>query len=150
MPQRQKSTWLTKEAALAQREWHVVDMDGVVLGRAASKIASILRGKHKPTFTPNTDCGDFVIVLNAGQAKLTGNKLKQKMYRHHTLYIGHLRERTAEKMIAEKPEEVIRRAVWGMLPSGALGRQMMKKLKIYSGSTHDHEAQKPRELTIQA
>ena len=148
MPQRQKSTWLTKEAARAQREWYVIDLDGVVLGRAATKIASVLRGKHKPTFTPNTDCGDFVIVLNAGGVKLTGNKLKQKMYRHHTGYIGHLREKTAEKQLAEKPEEAIRRAVWGMLPSGALGRQMMKKLKIYSGGEHEHVAQKPRELTL--
>lgn len=148
MPQRQSTTWLTKEAAKAQREWFVIDLDGVVLGRAASKIATVLRGKHKPSFTPNTDCGDFVIVLNAGHVKLTGNKLKQKMYRHHTGYIGHLRERSAEKMLAEKPEEAIRRAVWGMLPSGALGRQLMKKLKIHSGSEHDHAAQKPRELTL--
>lgn len=148
MPQRQKSTWLTKEAAQAQREWYVLDMDGVVLGRAASKIASVLRGKHKPTFTPNTDCGDFVIVLNAGRAKLTGDKLNQKKYRHHTGYMGHLRERSAQEILNEKPEEAIRRAVWGMLPSGALGRQMMKKLKIQTGSTHEHEAQKPRELTV--
>lgn len=148
MPQRQTSTWLTKEAAQAQREWYVIDLDGVVLGRAAARIASVLRGKHKPTFTPNTDCGDFVIVLNAGRVKLTGNKLKQKMYRHHTGYIGHLRERTAEKMLADKPEEAIRRAVWGMLPSGALGRQMMKKLKINNGSEHEHVAQKPRELSL--
>lgn len=148
MPQRQTTTWLTKEAARAQREWYIIDLEGVVLGRAASKIATVLRGKHKPTYTPNTDCGDFVIVLNAGLVKLTGNKLKQKMYRHHTGYIGHLRERSAEKMIAEKPEEAIRRAVWGMLPSGVLGRQLMKKLKIHRGSEHDHTAQKPRELTL--
>ena len=148
MPQRQNSTWLTKEAAQAQREWYVIDLDGVILGRAASKIASVLRGKHKPTFTPNTDCGDFVIVLNAGRVKLTGDKLRQKMYRHHTGYIGHLRERSAEKMLAEKPEEAIRRAVWGMLPSGPLGRHMMKKLKIHRGAEHEHEAQKPRELSL--
>jgi len=148
MSQRQKSTWLTKEAAIAQREWFVIDLDGVILGRAASKVASVLRGKHKPSFTPNTDCGDFVIVLNAGRAKFTGNKLKQKMYRHHTGYIGHLRECSAEKMMAEKPEEAFRRAVWGMLPSGSLGRAMMKKLKIHAGTTHEHQAQQPRELSI--
>lgn len=148
MPQRQKTSWLTKEAAKAQREWYVIDLDGVVLGRAATKIATVLRGKHKPTFTPNTDCGDFVIVLNAGKVRLTGNKLKQKMYRHHTGYIGHLREKTAEKQLAEKPEEAIRRAVWGMLPSGVLGRELMKKLKIYAGDEHTHSAQKPRELAV--
>ena len=148
MPQRQTTSWLTKEAAQAQREWYVIDLDGVVLGRAATKIANVLRGKHKPNYTPNTDCGDFVIVLNAGRVKLTGNKLKQKMYRYHTGYIGHLREQTAEKQIAEKPEEAIRRAVWGMLPHGALGRQQLKKLKIERGGEHEHAAQKPRELTI--
>ncbi len=148
MPQRQNSSWLTKEAAQTQREWYVIDLDGVVLGRAATKIATVLRGKHKPNYTPNTDCGDFVIVLNAGRVKLTGNKLKQKMYRYHTGYVGHLREQSAEKQLAEKPEEAIRRAVWGMLPHGMLGRQQMKKLKIERGSEHGHAAQKPRELTI--
>ena len=149
MPQRQSTTWLTKEAAKAQREWYVVDLDGVILGRAATKIATVLRGKHKPTFTPNADCGDFVIVLNAGKVKLTGNKLQDKMYRHHTGYIGHLRERTAEKVLEEKPERVIREAVWGMLPSGPLARQQMKKLKVYTGGEHEHAAQKPRELAVQ-
>lgn len=148
MQKLQKSTWLTQEAAKAQRDWFVIDLDGVVLGRAATKIASVLRGKHKPTFTPNADCGDFVIVLNAGKVRLTGNKLKQKMYRHHTGYIGHLREKTAEKQLEDKPEEAIRRAVWGMLPSGPLGRHLMKKMKIFSGSEHDHAAQKPRPLAV--
>jgi large subunit ribosomal protein L13 len=148
MANRQSTTWLTKEAAQKQREWYVIDLDGVVLGRAATRIASVLRGKHKPNFTPNTDCGDFVIVLNAGKAKLTGLKMKQKMYRHHTGYIGSLKEATAEKTLAEKPEIAIRNAVWGMLPKGALGRQQIKKLRIYSGSEHDHVAQKPRELAL--
>jgi large subunit ribosomal protein L13 len=148
MPQRQKSTWLTKEAANAQREWYVIDLEGVVLGRAATKIASVLRGKHKPAFTPNADCGDFVIALNAGKVKLTGNKMTDKMYRHHTGYIGHLRERAAQDVLVEDPERAIKEAVWGMLPKGALGRQQIKKLKVYSGSEHAHGAQKPRELTL--
>jgi large subunit ribosomal protein L13 len=148
MPQRQKSTWLTHEAALAQREWWVVDMAEKTLGRAATRIASVLRGKHKPSFTPNVDSGDFVIVLNAGKLKLTGEKWDDKLYRDHTGYMGHMKVATASQMRERKPEELIRRAVWGMLPKGPLGRRIMKKLKIYSGGSHDHAAQKPRELAL--
>lgn len=144
----QKSTWLTKEQAAAQRGWFVADMDGKTLGRAATKIATVLRGKHKATYTPNVDSGDFVVVVNANKLKLTGDKLNQKMYRWHTGYIGGLKERTAKQMIEEKPEEIIRRAVWGMLPKGALGRKMIKKLKIYAGPEHNHGAQNPQTLEL--
>ena len=143
---KQKSSWLTKEQAAEQRAWWVLDLENVVLGRAATKIASVLRGKHKPSFTPNVDCGDFVVIVNAEKVKLTGNKKADKAYRKHTGYIGGLKETTADKLIARHPDEVIRRAVWGMLPKGPLGRKMIKKLKIYSGSEHTHGAQQPREL----
>jgi large subunit ribosomal protein L13 len=144
----QKSTWLTKEQAHDQRGWFVVDLEGKVLGRAATAIATVLRGKHKPTYTPNVDSGDFVVVINAGKVKLTGNKLQNKPYRHHTGYIGGLKETTADKLLAKHPDRVIRRAVWGMLPKGKLGRAMIKKLKIYGGSEHNHAAQQPRELAV--
>jgi len=145
---KQKSSWLTKEQAADQRGWWVLDLENQVLGRAATKIASVLRGKHKPAFTPNVDCGDFVVVVNADKVKLTGNKVSDKPYRRHTGYIGGLKETTADKMLATHPDRVIRRAVWGMLPKGPLGRQMIKKLKIYSGNDHSHAAQQPRELTL--
>lgn len=146
----QKSFWLTKEAGEAQREWYIVDMQGQTLGRAASKIASVLRGKHKPTYSPNVDMGDFVIVINAGGSKLTGNKMDGKIYYKHTLYPGGLKTRTAKQVIADDPARAIRDAVWDMLPKGPLGRRIIKKLKIYSGAAHDHSAQKPRPLTIEA
>ncbi|MBK9031303.1 MAG: 50S ribosomal protein L13 [Myxococcales bacterium] len=146
----QKSFWLTKEAGEAQREWYVVDMEGQTLGRAATKIASVLRGKHKPTYSPNVDMGDFVIVINAGSSKLTGNKLDGKMYYKHTLYPGGIKTRTAKQVLAEDPARAIRDAVWGMLPKGPLGRRIIKKLKIYKGAAHDHSAQQPRPLTIEA
>ena len=148
MPLRQKTTFLNKETADAQREWFVVDVSEKVLGRAATRIAEVLCGKHKPIYTPHVDSGDFVIVLNASKAKLTGQKMQQKMYRHHTGYIGHLRERTAAEMFEKDPEEAVRKAVWGMLPKTRLGRKMLKKLKIYSGSEHSHSAQMPRELAL--
>lgn len=146
----QKSFWLTKEAGEAQREWYIVDMQGQTLGRAATKIASVLRGKHKPTYSPNVDMGDFVIVINAGGSKLTGSKLDGKLYQRHTLYPGGLKTRTAKQVMAEDPTRAIREAVWGMLPKGPLGRRIIKKLKIYAGAAHDHSAQKPRPLTIEA
>lgn len=146
--QRQKSQWLSKEAAEKQREWYVVDLEDQILGRAATKIATVLRGKHKPTFTPNVDSGDFVIVVNASKLKLTGAKMSDKMYRYHTGYVGHLRETSADKMIANDPEEMVRRAVWGMLPKGPLGRRLIKKLKVYPGPEHNHSAQKPRALAV--
>jgi large subunit ribosomal protein L13 len=142
-----RSTLLTKEAALAQREWYVIDLEGKVLGRAATRIASVLRGKHKPTYTPHVDAGDFVVVINADKVKLTGSKSEGKLYRHHTLFPGGVRTRTAEQLLSTHPDRVIRRAVWGMLPKGALGRKLIKKLKIYSGTKHDHGAQRPRELS---
>jgi large subunit ribosomal protein L13 len=148
MSQRQKTTWLTKEAARDQREWWVVDLEGQMLGRAATRIASVLRGKHKPNFTPNVDGGDFVVCLNADKVKLTGQKLQKKLYRHHTKYIGGLRETTAAKLLAEHPDRVVERAVWGMLPKGPLGRRMIKKLKVYRGADHAHAAQKPRPLEL--
>jgi large subunit ribosomal protein L13 len=148
MLQPKKSTWLTNEAALAQREWYVVDLEDQVLGRAATKIATVLRGKHKPTYTPNVDSGDFVIVINASKLKLTGQKMKKKLYRHHTLYPGGLREISAEKLLAVYPDRLVRSAVWGMMPKGRLGRSLIKKLKIYSGPEHDHAAQQPQELKL--
>jgi large subunit ribosomal protein L13 len=144
----QKSHWLTKEAGEAQREWFVIDATGAILGRLASRIALVLRGKHKATYTPNVDMGDFVIVLNAGAVKLTGGKPEKKLYHHHTLFPGGLKTRIAKDVLADDPERAIREAVWGMLPKGPLGRRIIKKLKIYRGKDHDHAAQKPRVLEL--
>jgi len=144
----QKSSWLTKETGEAQREWYVIDATGHTLGRLASRIALVLRGKHKSTYTPNVDMGDFVIVLNAGGVKLTGTKPDKKLYQHHTLFPGGIRTRVAKDVLANDPERAIREAVWGMMPKGPLGRRIVKKLKIYRGTTHDHAAQKPRVLEI--
>lgn len=144
----QKSFWLSNEAAVDQREWFIVDANGQTLGRMASRIAAVLRGKHKATFTPNVDMGDFVIVINAGAVKLTGNKGDTKLYYHHTLFPGGLKTKLAKHVIADEPERAIREAVWGMLPKGPLGRRIIKKLKIYSGSEHEQIAQKPRVLEI--
>jgi len=144
----QKSFWLTKEAGEAQREWYVADVQGKTLGRVATRIASVLRGKHKPTYTPNVDMGDFVVVVNAGGVQLTGTKPDKKLYRHHSLFPGGLKTRLAKHVIADDPERAIREAVWGMLPKGPLGRRIIKKLKIYSGPTHEHGAQKPRVLDL--
>jgi large subunit ribosomal protein L13 len=148
MTMMQKSFWLTKEAGEAQREWYVVDATGKTLGRLASKIAMVLRGKHKPTFTPNVDMGDFVIVLNAGAVKLTGTKPDKKLYRHHTLFPGGIRTRVAKEVLANDPEHAIYEAVWGMMPKGPLGRRVIKKMKIYKGDKHEHTAQQPRVLEI--
>jgi large subunit ribosomal protein L13 len=141
---------MNTEQARAQRQWYVVDAHGKVLGRMASEIAKILRGKNKPIFTPNADAGDFVIVINARGVKLTGNKLKKKIYYRHTDYPGGIRERTAEKMLEEKPEDLVLLAVRGMLPKNRLSKRLVTKLKVYSGSEHPHEAQKPRPLTVGA
>lgn len=148
MAQLQKSTLLTAEAAQDQREWFLVDLKDQTLGRAATRIASVLRGKHKPSFTPNVDCGDFVIVINAADVRLTGRKMSDKLYRHHTEFPGGLISIPAEKLLATHPDRAIRRAVWGMLPKGPLGRRLIKKLKIYAGSEHEHAAQKPRPLAL--
>jgi large subunit ribosomal protein L13 len=136
--------------ALAQRQWYVVDAQGKVLGRMASEIAKILRGKNKPIFTPNVDAGDFVIVVNARGLKLTGKKLQKKVYYRHTEYPGGIRERTAEKMLEEKPEDLIVLAVKGMLPKNRLSKRLVTKLKVYAGPEHPHEAQKPQPLVIEA
>jgi large subunit ribosomal protein L13 len=138
------------EDARAQRQWYIVDAQGKVLGRMASEIAKILRGKNKPIFAPNADTGDFVIVLNARGIKLTGKKLEQKIYYRHTDYPGGIRERTAAKMLTEKPEDMVRLAVKGMLPKNRLSRKLLTKLKVYAGPDHPHEAQKPQPLTIEA
>lgn len=148
MHKKQKSTLLTKEASDAARQWWVIDLEGKVLGRAATRIASVLRGKHKPTFTPHVDSGDFVVVINAGKVRLTGAKNQGKFYRKHTLFPGGLRETPAEQLLATYPDRVIRAAVWGMLPKGRLGRKIIKKLKIYPGATHDHTAQAPRTMEL--
>ena len=131
-----------------ERKWYVVDAAGKPLGRVASQVASILRGKHKPTFTPNVDTGDFVIVINAEKIVLTGKKLEQKMMRHHSLYPGGLKETPYKEVMAKKPEFAFEEAVRRMLPKGPLGAQMFKKLKVYSGPNHNHEAQKPEVLEL--
>ena len=129
-----------------QREWHVVDADGATLGRLATQIATILRGKHKVTFTPSLDTGDPVVVVNAAKFKVTGKKLKDKMYARHSGYPGGFRAENLEALLARRPEEVIRRAVRGMLPQNRLGDQMMRKLHVYAGANHPHAAQKPQAL----
>ncbi len=135
--------------ARAHRQWYIVDAQGKVLGRMASEIAKILRGKNKPIFTPNVDAGDFVIVVNARGIKLTGKKLEQKIYYRHTEYPGGIRERTAAKLLEEKPEDLVRLAVKGMLPKNRLSRKLVTKLKVYAGPEHPHEAQKPQPLAIE-
>ncbi|MEC4676669.1 MAG: 50S ribosomal protein L13, partial [Nitrospirota bacterium] len=128
------------------RTWYVFDAKDAVLGRLATKVATYLRGKNKPVFTPNVDTGDFVIVINADKIKLTGKKTTDKIYYHHTGYIGGIKARTAKELLEKKPEEIIQKAVWGMLPKNRLGRAIIKKLKIYRGAEHPHEAQSPKIL----
>ncbi|GAU79326.1 50S ribosomal protein L13 [Fusibacter sp. 3D3] len=131
-----------------ERKWYVVDADGKTLGRLASEVAKILRGKHKPIYTPHVDTGDFVIIVNAEKVRLTGKKLDQKMFRWHTGYIGHLRERSYRDMLQNKPETVVESAIKGMLPHNSLGSAMYTKLKVYAGPEHKHEAQKPEVLEL--
>ena len=140
-----RSTFIPKVGEI-ERKWFVVDADGQTLGRLSSQIASVLRGKHKPTFTPNMDAGDYVIVINAAKIKVTGDKLNQKMYRRHSGFVSGLKETSLSEMMAKKPEQVIRHAVKGMLPKNNLGRYMIKKLHVYSGPEHVHQAQKPETL----
>ena len=135
-------------ARTVERKWYVVDADGVPLGRLASKVAAILRGKNKPDFTPNVDTGDYVIVLNSDKAVLTGKKLEDKFYRYHTGYIGGLKEISYGKMMAERSDLAVYEAVKGMLPKNSLGSQMIKKLKVYKGAEHNHSAQKPEALKL--
>jgi large subunit ribosomal protein L13 len=129
-------------------QWYLVNAEGKVLGRLASELAKILRGKHKPTFTPHLDTGDFVVVVNAEKVGLTGKKMKDKIYYRHTGYPGGIKEVSAEKLLAKKPTELIRRAVKGMLPKNSLGRQMLRKLKVYAGPNHPHKAQNPVPLEL--
>ena len=131
-----------------ERKWYVVDADGCTLGRLASGVASVLRGKNKPQFTPHVDTGDYVIIVNADKIKVTGKKLEQKIYYNHSDYVGGMRETTLKEMLAKKPERVIELAVKGMLPKGPLGRSMYTKLFVYAGPEHKHEAQKPEALTF--
>ncbi len=131
-----------------ERNWYIVDADGMTLGRLASQVAAILRGKNKPTFTPHVDCGDHVIVINAAKVVLTGKKLDQKAYYHHSGFAGGLKETKYRKLMAEKPDFAVKHAVVGMLPKGPLGRQMARKLRVYAGAEHEHEAQKPVVLEL--
>lgn len=126
-----------------ERKWYILDASGKSLGRVATEAAKLLRGKHKPTFTPNADTGDFVIILNCKDAVLTGRKLDQKVYRHHSGYIGGMKETSARVMMEKTPEKAMMHAVKGMLPHNSLGRQMIKKLRVYAGAEHEHAAQKP-------
>ena len=135
-------------AETVERKWYVVDADGMTLGRLASQVAAILRGKNKPTFTPHVDCGDHVIIINAAKVVLTGKKLDQKIYYHHSGYAGGLKATKYSKLMAEKPEFAVKHAVIGMLPKGPLGRQMARKLRVYAGAEHEHEAQKPEVLVL--
>ena len=134
--------------ATIERKWYVVDATDMTLGRLASEVAKVLRGKNKPTFTPHIDTGDYVIVVNAEKVKVTGKKLDQKIYYHHSDYVGGMKETTLREMLAKKPEKVVELAVKGMLPKGPLGREMYTKLFVYAGPEHNHQAQKPEALTF--
>ncbi len=142
-----KTTQVAKKEEVT-RDWYLVDVDNKVLGRVATEIANVLRGKNKPTFTPSVDTGDFVIVVNAEKIALTGKKLADKTYYSHSSFPGGLKEISAGKLIEKKPEELLKKAVKGMLPKNKLARHMLKKLKIYTGSTHPHSAQQPKNLNI--
>ena len=135
-------------AQTVERKWYVVDADGMTLGRLASQVAAILRGNNKPTYTPHCDTGDHVIVINAAKVVLTGKKLDQKVYYHHSGYAGGLKETKYRKLMAEKPEFAVKHAIIGMMPKGPLGRQMARKLRVYAGAEHEHEAQKPEVLEL--
>lgn len=144
----QKTQLLKESEAQEGRKWHVVDVKGLTLGRAATQIAHVLRGKHKPTYTPHYDSGDFVVVLNADKVHLSGNKWGGKLYYRHSLYAGGLKTFTAEQLVKRNPVELIERAVWGMLPKGPLGRVIYSKLKVYTGDKHPHTAQQATELKL--
>ncbi|MFC2038044.1 50S ribosomal protein L13 [Chloroflexota bacterium] len=138
----------TAKTAEIERDWYVVDAEGETLGRLASRIAPILRGKHKPIYTPHMDCGDFVVVVNAEKVRVTGRKLDQKMYHRHTGYPGGLKSISLRDQLDKYPERVLQAAIKGMLPKNKLGRRMMKKLKVYSGDAHPHQAQQPKPLEL--
>ena len=135
-------------AQTVERKWYVVDADGMTLGRLASQVAAILRGKNKPTFTPHVDCGDHVIIINAAKVVLSGKKLDQKIYYHHSGFAGGLKQTKYRKLMAEKPDFAVKHAVVGMLPKGPLGRQMARKLRVYAGAEHEHAAQMPEMLEL--
>ena len=135
-------------AQTVEKKWYIVDAEGLTLGRLATKVAAVLRGKHKPTYTPNIDTGDFVIVINTDKVVLTGKKLEDKFYRYHTGYIGGLKEIPYKKLMAEKSDLAVYEAVKGMLPKNSLGRAMIKKLRVYKGAEHNHAAQKPETLKV--
>jgi large subunit ribosomal protein L13 len=137
-------TYIPKKDEIEQK-WWLVNADGRILGRLATEVADLIRGKRKPQFTSHLDTGDFVVVINAEKIKVTGRKLDQKKYYHHSLYPGGIKETTLKDLLATKPEEVIKNAVWGMVPKGKLGRALYKKLKVYRGPSHPHEAQNPQE-----
>jgi len=136
--------------AEVRRDWYVVDATGKTLGRLSAEIARRLRGKHKPEYTPHVDTGDYIVVVNAEKIRVTGNKLKDKMYHHHTGYVGNLKSISLEKLLDEKPERALQYAVKGMLPRGPLGRQMFSKLRVFVGPEHNHEAQQPMPLDVNA
>ena len=140
-------TYMAKPETV-ERSWFVVDAEDKVLGRLATEIAQILRGKHKPTFTPHVDCGDYVIIVNAEKVRVTGRKAEQKVYRKHSMYPGGLKEVSYKSMMAKKPEFILYEAIRGMLPHNSLGRQMIKKLRVYKGSDHAHQAQCPQTLEL--
>jgi len=142
-----KNSFMQKKETV-EHNWYVIDATGVSLGRLATRVADVLRGKHKPTYTPHIDCGDFVIVVNASKVNLTGNKLEDKVYYDHSGYTGGLRERTAKEMKENYPVEMVERAVRGMIPHTRLGRQVIKKLFVYEGAEHPHTAQKPVEMKV--
>lgn len=142
-----KNTFMQKKETV-ERKWYVLDATDLPLGRVATKAAHMLRGKHKVTFTPHIDCGDYIIITNASKVKLTGNKLNDKMYYNHSGYTGGLRERNAAEMIEKYPVEMVERAVKGMLPHNRLGRQMAKKLFVYAGAAHEQQAQKPESISL--
>jgi len=143
------NTFSAKPAEV-RRDWFVVDATGKTLGRLSTEIARRLRGKHKPEYTPHVDTGDYIVVINAEKVRVTGNKIKDKMYHHHTGYIGNLKSKSLEKMLDEHPERVLEKAVKGMMPKGPLGRQMFKKLRVFKGPEHDHAAQQPIPLEVNA
>jgi len=143
---RQRKTVSAKEST--PHSWYIADVQGKTLGRAAAKIASILRGKNEPMFTKHADAGGFVVVINAEKVRLTGKKWDDKVYRHHSLFPGGLAEYSAKQLVARHPTELVKRAVWGMLPKGPLGRRIYKKLKVYAGTEHPHAAQQPKPLAL--
>ena len=145
---KQKTPLFTTKGAQDDRKWHLVDAKDMTLGHLATQIATLIRGKHKPMYTPHVDSGDFVVVINASKVVLTGNKMEDKSYYHHTLYMGGLRSKPAKEMVSTRADEVIHRAVWGMLPKGPLGKSMIKKLKVFSGDKHTHVAQAPTPFVV--